>query len=178
VSEYVTDAVVLSVSHYGYGYTRRVTLLTEELGCIEARAVGGRRIYSKLGPHLDIGSYSRVRLVFKNQYTITDALENLSFTPRKYGSLFCSRFLSALYLVRSLQTPYIPDYRVWYEIMGYLSREEVEYTILLSLLGYDLRFSVCGVCGSSDVFSFACVDCMFLCNGCNDPFPFGEIVVF
>ena len=79
VAEYCTEAIVLGRRENGPSYNRFVDLYTKELGLLEARVVGGRRITSKLSPHLDFGNLALLRLVSKNQFTVDDALTEERF---------------------------------------------------------------------------------------------------
>jgi recombinational DNA repair protein (RecF pathway) len=174
--EYVTRAVVLGVGERN-GRDRRVDLFTEELGRLEARIVGGRRMTSKLGPHFGLGNRVLVRLVHKHQFTVTGVVGDAVLSCREEDVVsFCTRFLGVLYLLRALQAPLVPDEDVWNALLASVDRHEVDYRSFLRMLGYDVQFALCGMCGRSDVRSFFAHDQMFLCMQCAAGFPERELV--
>ena len=79
MTEYVMDAVVLGKEPTG-DYDMTVTLFTETLGKVSARATSARKITSKLAAHVEPGLLTTVRLTAKNgrtngsRFQLTDAL--------------------------------------------------------------------------------------------------------
>ena len=82
--EYLTQAIVLD-SRPQKENDRTVDIYTKNFGRLRVRVIGGRRILSKLAPHLDIFNLVTVRLVEKNQITVTDVLTDERF--RKNGGI-------------------------------------------------------------------------------------------
>lgn len=175
MSEYVTEAVVLGRRENGSAYNRFVDLYTKELGFVEARVVGGRRITSKLSPHLDFGNLALVRLVHKNQFTVADALTEERFFSGDSGIEVFDRFSRLVVLFRELLPRLIPDARVWEELLWGLRRGEVNCRMFLSLLGYGAR-AACGHCGRAESHVFFVPDQHFLCESCSRGAPSRMIV--
>lgn len=108
-------------------------LYTKELGRVEARVISGRKIASKLSPHLDAGTLSFVRLVYKNQYTLADAISEERFFTKLSED---DDFFEALRLCRELIPHQVPDRELWDFLLSHLREERRDCTMLLSVLGY------------------------------------------
>lgn len=176
MSEYVTEAIVLGRRENGSSYNRFADLYTKELGFVEARVVGGRRIASKLSPHLDFGNLALVRLVHKNQYTVADALtEERFFSGASCVETF-ERFSRLVVLFRELLPRLVPDVHVWEELVSGLRRGEVNCRMFLSLLGYGAH-AECEHCGGSQSHAFFIPNQNFLCESCSEGAPSRAIVV-
>ena len=153
--EYSTDAVVLGVGERN-GYDRFVDLYTEEIGRVRARVVAGRKITSKLSPHLSLGNFISSRLVYKNQFTLADALVQRVFSG--------SDILGGLSLVNSLAPVMFPDLQIWDLLRQGLYNGRCDHKVFLSAFGYDATYSSCDLCGANEVKLFFLPDQMFLCN--------------
>lgn len=160
----------------GSSYNRFADLYTKELGFVEARVVGGRRITSKLSPHLDFGNLSFVRLVHKNQFTVADALTEERFFSGGLNIEAFERFSRLVFLFRELLPRLVPDARVWEALLWGLRRGEVNCRMFLSLLGYGAH-AECGHCGRSQSHVFFVPDQHFLCESCSRGAPSRTIIV-
>lgn len=65
--EIITDAIVLDKQESG-DFDALVTLYTEELGKVSARAKSSRKITSKLSAHIEPGALTTVRLIARNPF--------------------------------------------------------------------------------------------------------------
>src|SRR3989344_9497714 len=74
MQEYVSEAVVLDKMSQG-DLDNRFFLFTKRFGKLVAKAKSGRKITSKLSPHLEPGNVSFVRLIEKNGLQVGDALK-------------------------------------------------------------------------------------------------------
>ncbi|MDP2704639.1 MAG: recombination protein O N-terminal domain-containing protein [bacterium] len=176
MSEYVTEAVVLGRRENGSSYNRFADLYTKELGFVEARVVGGRRITSKLSPHLDFGNFSFVRLVHKNQFTVADALTEERFFSGGSDIEAFLHFSHLAFLFRELLPRLVPDARMFEMLLWSLRRGEVNCRMFLSLFGYGTH-AECGHCGSSESHAFFVPNQHFLCESCSEGAPSRTIVV-
>ena len=132
MSEYCTEAIVLGRRENG-SQNLYADLYTKELGRVEARAISGRKITSRLSPHLDAGTLSFVRLVYKNQFTLVDAICEERFFTRLSED---DNFFEALRLCRELIPHQVPDRELWDFLPLHLRTEARDCTILLNVLGY------------------------------------------
>lgn len=156
--EYFTEAVVLEVSPVGL-QDRIVNLYTKDFGRLKAKVVGGRKITSKLSPHLEEGNLVETRLVEKNRFTVTDAILKKKF--RKNPSVF-----DVLFLLKSVVPELVPDLRLWHGLVQGLEREIPDKKIFLKLLGYNSVFADCDHCGSREINYFSAGTQVFLCREC------------
>lgn len=159
--EVVTDAFVLGVDE-GNDLDRRVDLYADGIGRVAARVVGGRRIQSKLAPHLDLGAFATVRLVQKNRTTVTDAL---------CSGRLSAGFLRSLFFVNSLSPEFIFDKDIWDLLAAGLSGGAASYKMFLKCLGYDVFYARCAMCQGSRVSCFVMADHVFACRDCGERVP-------
>ncbi len=159
--EHLTPAIVLGSKPVGE-YDRLVDLYTKELGRLRARVIGGLKVASKLSPHLDVGNLVDVRLVYKNQFTVTDVLGR--------GRFQGVGFWRAIFFIKSLVPERNPDFRLWHEILGGLKASKVKTRNLLRILGYDPLLAECVGCGARQVAYFHTQDQSFLCSFCSQKF--------
>lgn len=178
MTEYCTEAVVLGIRGQGER-DRVVDLYTKDLGRVEARVVGGRKLNSKLSPHLDLGGRVLARLVFKNQFTVTDVLQEapmvLQDGVRKSSAPV---FLKILYLLKKTTPLCLPDFNIWHRLAECAMRSggSAEVKIFLKMLGYDARLSECDNCGSVKTTAFHFERQVFVCNGCARKIAPGELL--
>ena len=172
MAEYATEAIVLYRSDpplSGRAQNILVHLYTESLGYIEARVVSGKKIMSKLSPHLDVGNLIFVRLVYQNTFTVTDALTEERFFLGKAKAF--ERFSRVAYLLTSLSPISFPDGDIWNALRQGLRVGEFEYRMFLSLLGYGSEHAECSLCENSHVHSFFLLNQSFACRLCVSRFP-------
>ncbi len=109
-------------------------LFTKDLGRIEARVISGRKITSKLSPHLDLGTRVFIRVVYKNQFTLADSLlEERFFTGLLEEN---DDFFSILRFCRDLVPHQVPDPDLWEFLCSHLREARRDSTMLLNILGY------------------------------------------
>lgn len=165
MKEYVTEGIVLYQKPLRE-FDRMCDVYTKHLGRIEARVVGGRKILSKFASHLDSLNLVRLRLVEKNQLTITDAVtENRFVSLRRDGE----RHASVIRLFSFLRTmlPFrVPDARLWHFLLHGIREGTIDGVCVLRALGYDPSFAHCIRCGKKNIACFSAEESAFLCSWC------------
>lgn len=145
--EPVTRALVLA--RYPHGEADlRVSLFGEELGKLFATVVSGRKITSRLGPHLLEGSVASVRLIEQRDIRVGDAL------TVKAGV----RTLEECLLLDRLLPEQVAEPEVW----RIATASRIDWTAALAALGWDPQHASCAACGS-DVAAFVIRSQEFFC---------------
>ncbi len=163
--EYLTQAIVLDYRSEKEN-DRTVDLYTREFGRLKAKVVGGRRILSKLAPHLDLFNLVTVRLIEKNRTIVTDVLTDERFEKSRRNSEFYPAVFRLFSLVRSLAPIAAPDLRLWYYLLGSLWESKGSMVALLLIFGYDPEHASCDVCDKRPVAAFRAKDQSFFCRNC------------
>ncbi len=163
--EYLTQAIVLN-SRPQRENDRIVDIYTKNFGRLNVRVIGGRRILSKLAPHLDTFNMVTVRLVEKNQITVTDVMTDERFGKERQDPIFYPSALKIISLVRSLTPLAAPDARLWYHLAKNLKTGGGDIATLLKIFGYDPMQASCDSCGNSPVKFFRIKDQSFFCGNC------------
>ncbi|MEX1014459.1 MAG: DNA repair protein RecO [Candidatus Paceibacterota bacterium] len=167
MEEIVTDAVVLQNRSFAYyGNNRNISLFTEKLGRVEATAISGFKITSKLSPHLNPLNLVRVRLINKNKFIIADALTIDTFKNIRKDEYKLKGFFDLFFLVQSLTPQILPDHNLWQEIIERMKKSEIKNKNILNILGYEPSFSDCFKCGKKNIDYFLIEDQLFLCSKC------------
>lgn len=176
--EYVTQALVLSLKPHR-GDDRIVELFTKELGRVEARAVGGRKILSKVTPHLNPWNIVTVRLVRKRAFILADAIAEKRYTSLRLNGRNFFTSLEILFLVRSMTPILEPDLQLWFFLEeaqknGLAKNRNGEkgsgVSQLLKIVGYNPSHATCTRCGSKKVGAFVLEDHEFICAKCATKF--------
>ena len=154
MKEYSTEAIVLDKEPNGE-LDWRVFLYTPDLGKIAAKVKSGRRITSKLSPHLEPLNLVKIRLTHKGGWQVADAL--------KFGEL-AHRNLKILQLVKAAVLDNHADYELWTCLKG--GRGAVHE--VLKILGFDPIHAACQNCGLKPAY-FIFADSSFLCGRCAPP---------
>lgn len=129
--EHVTPALVLA--RYPRGEADlRFSLFTRDLGKLHATAVSGRKVTSKLAPHLEEGGASSVRLVEQRDVRVVDAL------TIRTGI----RTLEECLILDRIVPENVPEPEIWR--MATASR--VDWPAVLAALGWDPAHGACAVC--------------------------------
>lgn len=165
MKECIVHALVVGRRELGE-QDRIVRLFTKELGAVEARVVGGRRILSKFAPHLDPGNLAIVRLVKKRSYTVTDALTLERFIKLRKNTREFGRALTLLSLIARIFPQEIPDLRLWHFVVRSFTTVHIQADTALKLLGYDPLHAACEICGRKHPAYFASAMQWFLCGTC------------
>lgn len=130
--EHVTPALVLA--RYPHGEADlRFSLFTRDLGKLVATAISGRKVTSRLAPHLEEGSATSVRLIEQKGTRVADAL------TIKGGV----RTLEECVLLDRIIPENVAEPEVWR--MATASR--VDWPAVLAALGWDPAHGACAVCG-------------------------------
>ena len=152
--EYLTQAVVLGIRPHKES-DRVVDLYTRDFGRLESNVVGGRKILSKLSPHLDLFNVITVRLAEKNRIILTDALTDESFRKNRRDPKFYPSAFRILSLVRALTPKGVPDLHLWHLIIKSLVSADGNIKTFLKVLGYDPREAECDICAGKPATFFA-----------------------
>lgn len=156
--EYFTEAVVLGLKPSGEE-DRIVSLYTRVFGRLEAKVVGGRKITSKLSPHLEEGNLIEARLVEKSRFILADTV-----LKKRFGK--SPLVFDVLFLLKSVLPELVSDLRLWHGLLQGLRDERLDKKIFLKFLGYNAAFARCESCESQDVGYFSMTDQTFLCRRC------------
>ncbi len=176
MKEYLTPAIVLRTGPRGE-FDRFVDLYTRNFGRIGARVVGGRRILSKLTPHLSVMSVANVRLVQKGGFTVTDALAQSGYSAFKKNIGQFSKFQDLIFLIREMAPKGLADLRLWHEFLRSFQTTRINFRIFLKLLGYDPVIASCELCGRGKVDYFYVGDQSFLCVKCSGQIPKNKLIL-
>lgn len=159
--EHVTQALVLA--RYPHGEADlRVSLFTRDLGRLVATAISGRKITSKLAPHLEEGSVASVRLIEQKGIRVADALTVKSGV----------RSLAECLLLDRLLPENVAEPEVW----RIATASRVDWFAALAALGWDPAHGTCAACGKAPAL-FVLRSQEFLCaeHAPHAPGP-GEVV--
>lgn len=154
--EYVGEAVVLHKDLQGE-LDERVVFFAKEFGKQSAKIKSGRKIVSKLSPHLEPGNLVRVRWIEKGNLQVVDALkkDKLNFSP------------GFLKLLCDILAEHNHDEEVW----NFLENGEENTKKLLTVLGWNPDGAICQVCNSAphlfgvESLGYYCADCGFKVRG-------------
>ena len=157
--EYVTDAVTLRKEPVGEADVT-VTLYTERLGRVLARATSARKITSRLSAHLEPLTFLAARLVEKRgsgngavRFQVVDALAR--------GRLRCSP--RVLRLLEATTPEGEPDAALWSLLQ---SGGDVDLRAVLRAVGFDPRHAHCDRCRNEAITHFSLPDTAYLCTSC------------
>jgi recombinational DNA repair protein (RecF pathway) len=158
MNEYVSEAIVLAKEPQGE-LDERVSVFTKNLGKFTAKVKSGRRIKSKLSPHLEPGNVIRIRMVEKGNLQVVDALKSarLSAPPHFF------------YLLSRVLHEGEPEQELW----RLLSEGNYDWNIILAVLGWDPGRAACQRCNEIKPASFHIASQDFFCGSC-DPNVRGE----
>lgn len=165
MTEYLTQAVVLGLRSHKEN-DRVADLYTKDFGRLESNVVGGRRILSKLSPHLNLFNVITVRLAEKNRIILTDALTDESFRKNRQNPKFYPSAFRIISLVRALTPKGVPDLRLWHLIVKGLASADGDVKVFLRALGYDPSEAECDICTGRPATFFRAKDQSFFCRNC------------
>lgn len=158
--EYATEGLVLQREPAGE-IDWRVTLFTRDFGKLTAKVKSGRRITSKLAPHLEPLNVVMLRLIEKGGFQVADALR-MSRLPQEHFSLL--RFLADTTMEGG------PDHALW----TLIERHEVSPRRILFALGLDPRSASCSRCGVPEAAWLVFSDASYRCTKCERMLPASE----
>ena len=157
-------------------FDRIITLYTKELGLLGVRAVGSRRITSKLSEHLNPLNLIHARLVHKNQFTVTSALTIERLGQGRSHPQAIERLLALVAFLEALLPVGLSDLRLWYTALKSFRSRTVDFSPFLKLLGYDPKHASCAVCASRHVTAFTLKTHEFMCAKCASRVPRRDFV--
>ncbi len=163
--EFFTEALVLDKLESNE-YDFIADLFTRDLGRVKARVKSGRKILSKLSPHLEPLTVSEVRLVEKAGLIVADAL-----TVKRFN-----RGFKVLNLLKSLVQSGEADQHLWFAAVQTLTEGEVDLSNILKVLGYDPAFVSCFACQNPKASAFFPEDQSFFCARCSSKIPENKLV--
>jgi recombinational DNA repair protein (RecF pathway) len=169
MKEYLTEAIVLNVRPRRE-FDRTADFYTKELGRLEARVIGGRRILSKFSPHLVVPSLVTVRLVKKGGLTLVDIMTEENFPDVLKKPAIFAKVLELLFLIRKVVPMASADLHLWYALLRSLRSGRVSMRIFLKILGYDVSGAACQICLSRSIRYFVPADQTFVCQKCRGKF--------
>lgn len=177
MKEFFTEAIVLGAEAVNE-QDRLIDFYTKDFGRLKAKAVSGRKILSKLSPHLEPLNFVFLRLIRKNGFIIADAvtadrLADLRSVPVKLAAA-----LWLLAAMRQILFAAAPDRRLWFWLRRSLQSGRIDYRQFLKLAGFDPVLGRCENCGSARVGCFAFRDQSFLCSPCRSKFSVNEVIYF
>ena len=152
--EFYTEAIVLDKEPVAEA-DLQISLYTKDLGKITARAIGARKIVSKLASHLEPLNFVAVRLVQKNRFQVVDALKSGAL-PRTQNTL------AVLQLIKELSAEGQSDLEIW----DLIKSGDLTGELALGALGFDSRYAVCEGCGSQKPGHFLIKQLEYLCSLC------------
>lgn len=161
MNECATNALVLDITQTGE-YDGRVTLFTETMGKIVARAKSVFKLGGKLAGHLQPLTIARVRLVEKKGVQIVDAITVKRLVTAITPATEAKRFLAVARLIDELTQSHHPDGDLWALIVsGRLAQRE-----LLTVLGFDPEHAKCNRCEKTNPNHFLIRDAVYVCTPC------------
>jgi len=170
MKEYFTDAIVLNIKPIDEN-NNLVDFYTKELGRIKAKVVSGRKILSKLMPHLDVLNLVKLRLVEKKYFIVADVIAEDSFLELKSSPAKLVLALNLVYVLRNIFYETEPDIRLWHWLVRSFRLKRFNYREFLKIIGYDPLAAHCEICGSKEPRYFSIEDQSFVCYRCHTKFP-------
>lgn len=166
MQEYITEAIVLGIEPRRE-HDRVVSLYAKDLGKIDARVVSGAKITSKFSSHLDVLNKVLVRLVEKNKFTVADVILQNRFSETRRSNNVLSRALGVTLLMKELMPAHVPDIGFWNALLECLESANADIASFLKLLGFNISYASCGLCGNKDLHVFSTKEHIFLCGTCS-----------
>jgi recombinational DNA repair protein (RecF pathway) len=134
MEEYVTDAIVLRKDPRG-DLDGRYTLFTKRFGRIAGRATSSRKITSKLAPHLEPGTVTKIRFVEAKGTQLVDALKSARVTLA----------IAELAAIAELTPEGMPEPELW----NMLVSGAFSWRAALATLGWDPAHARCATCAGA-----------------------------
>ena len=175
MKEYVTEALVLGLKPYRE-QDKLADFYTKDLGRLEARVIGGRKMVSKLSPHLDIFNLVTVRLIQKNQFTVTDVIAEERFCFLRGNFKKFALAFKLLFFIRTLIPFLMPDLQLWHSFLRTFKGGYLDFKNFLKILGYDPLLANCQICPEKKIEYFHVPSQSFLCKSCGFKFVSNELL--
>jgi len=159
--QFITEAIVIKTRNLK-DKDQTADLFTRNHGRLDAIIRSGKKITSRLSPHLEAGSIAVIRITEEKSRTITDALSihNTNSTHALINTLETCFFLDRM-------IPYnTPDQKLYEDIKIHIMDEKRPGRLLLSRLGYDPKNATCKVCESTHCAVFDLKTHHFFCLRC------------
>ncbi len=177
--EITTEALVLDREPSGE-YNSRVFLYTEKLGGVVARATSLRKLTSKMAAHLEPLTFSRVRLIQKEDaanFQIADALAFDRCAAWRESEEYLREGLRLISILKEGGFREDADGALWETLSNFFRNPPVAplsgYGVkLISALGFDHRRALCGLCGTGRPKIFSVKQLAFYCQGCVEAYNY------
>lgn len=171
--EIVTDALILDREPSGE-YNSRVFLYTEKLGGVAARATSLRKITSKMAAHLEPLTFSRVRLIQRNEDSGFQLGDALCYDEARAWRAKPEVLREGLKLLSIFKEPGFAgdaDAATWNALREIFGQPPSEpflryHQKILNILGFDHRNAVCALCGIDKPKVFSIKSLVFYCETC------------
>lgn len=164
--EYIDEAFVLGTKPQGET-DLTADIFLKNFGRLEVKVIAGRKVSSKLSPHLDSLNLINIRLIQKSGFTLTDVLVQNRFSVLRQNFNLFTKSLEMLFLIKSLLPLYTSDQHLWYFLRRALEEKKFNHSALLKIFGYDPKNANCDICHSKNVSSFSVKEQVFLCFRCS-----------
>ena len=161
MQEYVSDAIVLSKESLR-DQDGRYAVFTERFGKVVGKTVSSRKITSKLAPHLEPGTRTKIRFIEKNGTQIVDALK-IEKSSHSFADLH--------HLSRLLPEG-VPETDLWEMLNRSFTWHEA-----LRILGWDPEEAACANCTKTDTAAFFIPRQEFFCTACSSKLPKNQIIL-
>lgn len=177
MKEFVTEGIVLGNEPVN-DQDRLVDLYTKDFGRLKAKVISGRKILSKLSPHLEPLNFVSLRLIRKNSFIVADAITVDRLVAARSDLARAAGALWLLAAMRQILFAAAPDRRLWFWLRRSLTGGRINYRQFLKLSGFDPDLARCESCQSSRVRFFVFKDQSFLCSACRSQFAVNEVIYF
>jgi recombinational DNA repair protein (RecF pathway) len=168
--EYMSEAIILNKQPNG-NMDMRYAIFTRKFGKMFAKATSSRKLTSKLAGHLEPGTVSRVRLIEQHGLRVVDALQEGNILTEEKNSKRPT--LHDLALLDRLLAESEPEPLVW----AMVQEGNLDWRLVLRLLGWDPGEAVCSVCSANPVAGFSVIRQDFFCVRCAVRIPRYELVM-
>jgi len=152
MKEYFTEGIILEREDAGE-QDSRITLYTQTLGKVSAKATSARKITSKLSAHLEPLTVVHARLIKKNKFQIADVVRIRRLSES---------YLPIIRLLHMIVPEGEPDHVLW----EYLQNKNVTLRGALMVLGFDPEGAECIVCGKTAELAFSPDNMGYICRSC------------
>jgi len=168
MSEFYTEALVLDIEDAGAANSF-IHLYTQKLGRIKAKAVGIKKITSKLAGHFQPLNFVNARIVDGGNFILADGL-SISGDIRHRTADFISSALKAASLIKKATPECETDLVAWHFIKEIFisgdANKAGNIKMLLKALGFEPQTEKCEFCRINHASFFSFVDANFICEKC------------
>ncbi|MFB6212528.1 MAG: DNA repair protein RecO [Candidatus Magasanikbacteria bacterium] len=170
MQEVVINGIILAKESFS-SEDEKVKIFSQKLGLLKAYVRSGAKIKSKLSPHLEPVTLSKIRLFKKHRFTVTDALLRSRFKKIRRNSNKMGRALDITCILKSLLPQLAERRKLWNYLIKSFYTGELIVEVFLKELGYDPVSANCFNCKSKEVEIFFPEDQIFFCQKCSNKIP-------